>query len=96
MSQNAAELHLLITQIFEDNIVEAKEREALQAAKAHLDNETVHQVFKDFFKAKWGEAVADDVITGVERSLLGKIYLELGLELEDLPPMARIALKEQL
>ncbi len=96
MSENAAELKELITKIFDDNIVETKEREALQVAKESLDSETVHDVFKEFFKEKWGEAVADDLITGVERSLLGKIYLELGLELNDLPPMARIALKDQL
>ena len=47
MSENAAELKELIIRIFDDNIVETKEREALQLAKQKLDSETVHQVFQN-------------------------------------------------
>jgi len=94
VTQTADDLKGLLERIFEDSIVEPKEREALAECTKSIKAEETLSVFKAFLKAKWGEAMADDVLTGPERSLLTKIMTELDLELSDLPPQARLALTD--
>lgn len=94
MTQSAAELKKLLEEIFEDSIVDSKERDALALATTHIPVEETLSVFTAFLSEKWGEAIADDVITSAERSLLGRIMCELNLELEHLPTQARLALKD--
>ncbi len=94
MSQSSAELRGLLERIFEDSFVEPKERDELVAAKAGLPESEVLAVFKKFLNDKWGEAIADDVITGPERALLARIVSELGLSMADLPHQAQMALRD--
>lgn len=92
----ATELKKLLVEIFDDEIVEAKERAALAAFTKSMSPEETLKVFKAFLSEKWGEVIADDVITPGERRLLGHILHELHLRAEDLPPQARMALSSLL
>ena len=96
MTDTAASLKKLLEDIFEDAIVEPKEREALNAFTKSMTGEETLAVFKQFLHEKWGEVIADDRITGAELRLLGHIMGELSLELEHLPEQARFALKDAL
>lgn len=96
MSDKSAELKKLLESIFEDSFVEPQEREALSAFTKSLNRDEVSAVFTAFFKEKWGEAMADGVLTAVERALLVKIVEELELNAEDLAPQMRHALREHL
>ncbi len=92
-------LLVLLDSIFKDGIVEVGERQALAALTASLDAETVGGAFRKFLSDKWGEASADDVLTGPERLLLGRIVAELNLPFEDIPvqairDQARLALRD--
>jgi hypothetical protein len=84
----------LLESIFEDGIVEVSERQALAALTATLDAATVSSAFRKFLNDKWGEAIADDILTGQERALLGRIVHELNLAPQDIPAQARMALKD--
>jgi hypothetical protein len=85
-------LLVLLDSIFEDGIVEVGERQALAALSATIDQDTVARAFRKFVHDKWGEAIADDVVTGPERLLLARIVAELNLSAEDVPVQARLAL----
>ena len=90
----SADLKKLLQDIFQDGIVEVKEREALHSATDNMPAEETAEVFKSFLGDKWGEAIADDVITSAEQRLLCRIMVELHLELSDLPHRASLALKD--
>lgn len=96
MSDKSAELKKLLESIFEDSFVEPREREALSAFTKSLNRDEASAVFTAFIKEKWGEAMADGVLTAVERALLVKIVEELELNAEDLAPQMRHALREHL
>ncbi len=92
----AKDLNKLLESIFEDGIVEPEERQELAAFTQSLPRDDVSKTFVAFLKAKWGEVIADDVITGAERVLMGKILMELELALEDLPHQAQVILKNHV
>lgn len=94
MSGSEQTLATLLEAIFEDGIVEVDEREQLARASSSLDAAVVASVFKAFLHRKWGEVIADDVLTAQERLLLGRIVAELHLSQDDLPPQARMALRD--
>lgn len=96
MTDNASKLKKLLDTIFDDEIVEPKEREALAQFTRSMSPQETSQVFQKFLAEKWGEAIADDVLTASEVRLLGHIMTELNLELKDLPEQARFALKDAL
>ena len=92
---NKENLRKLLNQIFADAIVEHDERVSLKAAKQDMAAEDVKAVFSAFATEKWGEANKDGIISAQERTLLHRIISELDLEADDLPPMARFALKDE-
>ncbi len=96
MTDTAANLKKLLLEIFDDEIVEPREREALTQFTETMSPAETSAVFKKFVAEKWGEAMADDVLTASEVRLLGHIVTELNLELEDLPMQARLALKDAI
>ena len=87
-------LLVLLDSIFEDGVVEVGEHQALAALGATLAAATEALAFRKFLHDKWGEVIADDVLTGSERLLLSRIVSELNLRAEDLPVQARLALGE--
>lgn len=92
--ESKEKLAALLESIFEDGIVEVGERQALAALTSTLDAGTVASAFRKFLHDKWGDAIADDVLTGQERALLGRIVSELNLGPQDIPAQARMALKD--
>lgn len=89
----AADLKKLLQTIFEDGIVEPKEREALADFTRSMSSTETLRIFQLFLREKWGEVVADDIVTPSERRLLSHVMEELGLEVEDLPHQAKMALR---
>jgi hypothetical protein len=85
----------LLDTIFEDGIVEPRERRTLRAFtdESELNTEQILSVFGRFVDTKWGEAVADGVITAQEKNLLATIVKELRLPTESLPKQIRLALR---
>lgn len=96
MTDTAAELKKLLLDIFDDGIVEPTEREALAQFTRSMSPSETAAVFRSFVAEKWGEAMADDVLTASEVRLMGHIVAELHLELDDLPIQARLALKDAI
>lgn len=96
MTDKAAELKKLLEVIFDDEIVEPKERDALVQLTEMMSKEETSRVFQKFLADKWGAAIADDVLTSSEVRLLSHIMAELHLELKDLPEQARFALKDAI
>lgn len=96
MTETAAKLKKLLQDIFHDEIVEPRERQQLATFTTSMEKAEVLGVFEQFLHAKWGEVIADDVITGSERRLLGHIMAELDLQVESLPVQARMALKDHV
>ena len=96
MQDSAKKLEALLTQIFEDGVVEVREREALAAAcqELSLDREEILGVFTGFLDKMWGEAMADDVLTSSERLVLKRVISELRIPDERLPVQARLALRD--
>ncbi len=94
MSESEQALATLLESIFEDGIVEVEERERLERLTSSLDAAAVASTFRAFLKKKWGEVIADDVLTPQERLLLGRIVGELKLSVDDLPVQARLALRD--
>lgn len=90
----SADLQKLLQDIFDDGIVEPSERAQLASFTKSMSKDETLGVFQAFLTSKWGEVIADDVITSQERRLLGHIMTELDLELEHLPVQARLALKD--
>jgi hypothetical protein len=96
--QDAAKskLEALLTQIFEDGVVEVAERDALAHAcrELELGQDEILGVFTGFLDKKWGEAMADDVLTSSERLVLKRIIRELRIPDDRLPVQARLALRD--
>ncbi|HLU49746.1 MAG TPA: hypothetical protein VK116_16720 [Planctomycetota bacterium] len=85
-----------MTQIFEDGVVEVKERDALQAAcnELGLAQDQILEVFTAFLDKMWGQAMADDVLTPSERLVLKRVIKELRIPDDRLPVQARLALRD--
>lgn len=96
MTDTALELKKLLQDIFDDEIVEPGEREALARFTKEMSWAEASAVFRSFVAEKWGEAMADDVLTASEVRLMGHIMTELHLDIEDLPIQARLALKDAI
>jgi hypothetical protein len=94
VTESASDLKKLLNDIFDDEIVEPNERQHLAKFTKHMKRDETLAVFQEFLHEKWGEVIADDVITGSERRLLGHIMAELDLDIEHLPVQARMALKD--
>jgi hypothetical protein len=91
-----AQLETLLTQIFEDGVVEVAERDALTEAcqQLSLDQDEILGVFTGFLDKMWGEAMADDVLTSSERLVLKRVIRELRIPDDRLPVQARLALRD--
>jgi tellurite resistance protein len=94
MSKQAeAELTKLLVDIFKDNVVTVAERTSLLELRASgaLSEEAIQRVFAAFVEKKWGEALADGVVTEQEKLLLRRILEELELPPEKIPLQLRLA-----
>lgn len=89
-----AELMRLLLRIFEDDVVTVSERSALLEFQAdgHLDAQGVQRVFARFVQDKWGEALADGVVTNHEKLVLRRVLEELELRPDAIPLQLRLAL----
>lgn len=96
MSPTPDQLRALLDRIFADAIVEPNERAELFQYSSALPREETLAVFRRFISDKWGEAIADDVITPQERALLSRIVSELSIQLLDLPEQMQHALRDHL
>jgi len=74
-----AKLMELLGEIFADNVVTPEERDSLITIQADLRPASVLRVFSKFVKIKWGEALADGVVTGDEKLALQRVLEELQL-----------------
>jgi hypothetical protein len=92
-SNRPEQLMRLLGDIFADNIVTAEERDALLESQAELTPGEVREVFTRFVKLKWGEALADGVITEEEKLLLQRVVEELELPDSSLPTRLRLTLR---
>ncbi len=88
-----ARLMQLLDEIFEDNVVTAEERSSLIEFQAGLDPARVQRVFKAFVEKKWGEALADGVVTDLEKLVLRLVLEELNLPDAAVPEKVRLALR---
>ena len=93
MGESEAGLLLLLEAIFADNVVTAEERQALVEYQADLEPLAVQRVFKAFVEKKWGDALADGVVTQEEKLILQRVVEELEVPDEALPPGLRSVLK---
>lgn len=91
-----AKLIRLLESIFADDVVDIAERSALLEFQAdgELDARGVQRVFARFVDARWGEAMADGVLTTHERLVLRRILEELDLRDDAIPLQLRLALKQ--
>jgi hypothetical protein len=89
------ELMALLERIFADEIVDVGERGELRAFQQSgaLDAARIESVFARFVEKRWGEAIADDRLTGREVLLLSRILDELELPEARVPMQLRMALK---
>lgn len=85
----------LLERIFADEIVDVGERTELRAFQQSgaLDAARIEAVFVRFVEKRWGEAMADDRLTGREALLLSRILDELELPEARVPMQLRMALK---
>lgn len=88
-----ADLLALLRRIFADNVVTADERDELLDLQSELAPKAVQGVFAAFVAEKWGEALADGVITRDEQLALRRVVEELQVPEADLPPRLRLALR---
>lgn len=93
MSDSEARLTRLLTAIFADNVVTADERQELIETQAELDPAAVQKVFKAFVEQKWGEALADGVVTPEEKLILRRVVEELEVPDSALPARLRLSLR---
>ncbi|MCA1827285.1 MAG: hypothetical protein ABR567_07340 [Myxococcales bacterium] len=93
MTSAEAGLMRLLTAIFADNVVTAEERQELVELQADLEPATVQRVFKAFVEQKWGEALADGVVTEEEKLILRRVVEELEVPESALPPRLRLSLR---
>jgi hypothetical protein len=87
-----ANLMELLTQIFADNVVTPDERDSLIALQADLRPASLLRVFAKFVEKKWGEAIADGVVTEEEKLALRRVLEELQLPEVAIPAPLRRAL----
>jgi hypothetical protein len=95
MSQQAeAQLMKLLVNIFEDNLVSVAERTALLEFRSNgaLGGDAVQRVFAAFVEKKWGEALADGIVTPQEKLVLQRVLEELDLPAEKIPLQLRLSL----
>lgn len=83
----------LLDAIFADNVVTADERQELVEYQAELTPVAVARVFKAFVEKKWGEALADGVVTKEEKLVLQRVIEELEVPEPALPPRLRLLLR---
>jgi len=83
----------LLIAIFADNVVTAEERQELIEYQADLDPATVQKVFAAFVEQKWGEALADGVVTEEEKLILRRVVEELEVPEAALPARLRLSLR---
>jgi hypothetical protein len=85
----------LLERIFADEIVDVGERTELRAFQesGQLDAARTENVFARFVEKRWGEAIADDRLTGRESLLLARILEELELPESRVPLQLRMARK---
>jgi hypothetical protein len=88
-----ARLMQLLDDIFEDNVVTAEERSSLIEFQAGLDPARVQRVFTAFVEKKWGEVIADGVVTDLEKLVLRLVLEELNLPDAAVPEQVRRALR---
>jgi uncharacterized tellurite resistance protein B-like protein len=85
MADPEAGLLLLLEAIFADNVVTAEERQELVEYQADLAPAVVQRVFRAFIGKKWGDALADGVVTQEEKLILQRVVEELEVPGEALP-----------
>ena len=88
-----AELVALLRRIFADNVVTAEERTDLIELQSELRPDAVQRVFAAFVEEKWGEALADGVVTEEEKLVLRRVVEELEVPESALPPRLRLSLR---
>jgi hypothetical protein len=79
-------LMTLLGEIFADNMVTPEERDSLIELQADLRPASVLRVFAKFVEKKWGEALADGVVTEEEKLALRRVLEELQLPEVAIPP----------
>ena len=96
MTEPKAELTKLLESIFEDGVVEVKERESLQSYRAHtvLSEADVQQVFTRFLEKKFDQAMEDGKISTQERLLIATIVSELRVPDSAVPVHVRMMLQD--
>lgn len=87
-------LMALLIRIFEDDVVTVSERSALLEfeAEGQLDPRAMERVFAAFVERKWGEALADGVVTDHEKRVLRRVLEELELRVDAIPAGLRTVL----
>lgn len=94
MSAGTEKLRALIERIFEDGVVEEKERDELKRLyrDGGLTVPQVKEVFAAFVSDTWGEVMSDGVVTDDERNKVRTILTELKLPANMLPDDLRKSL----
>jgi len=94
-TESEAKLMQLLERIFEDDVVDVRERTELLEFQVDTDLELreVAIVFARFTEKKWGEAMADGVLTTHEKLVLRRVIEELDLRDDAIPLQLRLALK---
>ena len=92
MTPAEAKLMALLGEIFADNVVTSEERDNLIMFQADLRPALVLRVFAKFVEKKWGEALADGVVTEDEKLALRRVLEELQLPEVAIPAALRRAL----
>lgn len=92
-----AKLTRLLESIFADDVVDLAERSALLEfqAEGELDAKGIERTFARFVEVRWGQAMADGVLTTHEKLVLQRILEELDLRPESIPLQLRLALAQR-
>ncbi len=77
----------MLARIFSDAVVEDSEHAELDGylSSSGLSRAEIEEVFEDFVRTTWRIAIADGVISDIERQRMNEIVRVLGLEVESLP-----------
>jgi hypothetical protein len=91
---SAAETQLLalLREIFADNVVTAEERQDLIELQAGLRPGRAERVLLQFVAEKWGEVIADGIVTAEEKLILRRVLEELQLPDDSVPAEVRAVL----
>jgi hypothetical protein len=92
LTPSETRLLALLRQIFADNVVTAEERQDLLELQADLRPGRAQQVLLQFVGEKWGEVMADGIVTAEEKLILQRVLEELQLPEESVPDEIRAAL----